>query len=116
MNHRSSPPRDRHAFRRRYGAALASVLLLARGASAQSLDSASSSCRTQPALCARVAGEETVIPRAAQRLAEFGASVTAVAVGLNEAHQKAIEQKLSECANMAREKVLRQRCIKKPWG
>ncbi|WP_420944611.1 hypothetical protein [Archangium gephyra] len=87
---------------------LASVLLMARSASAQSLDSASSSCRTQPALCARVAGEETVIPRAAQRLAEFGAATTAVAVALNEAHQKAIEQKLSECANKARETVLRQ--------
>jgi len=108
MNHRSSPPRDRLAFRRRYGAALASVLLLACGAYAQSLDSASSSCRTQPALCARVAGEETVVPRATQRLAEFGASVTAVAVALNEAHRKAIEQKLTECANKARETVLRQ--------
>ncbi|HEX5746166.1 MAG TPA: hypothetical protein VFZ09_07975 [Archangium sp.] len=87
---------------------LASVLLLASQASAQSLDSASSACRTQPALCARVAGEETVIPQAAQRLAEFGASVTATAVVWNEAHKEAIEQKLTWCANMAREKVLRQ--------
>ncbi|WPB76361.1 hypothetical protein KYC5002_46175 [Archangium violaceum] len=55
-----------------------------------------------------MAGEETVIPQAAQRLAEFGASVTAAAVVLNEAHKKAIEDKLSKCANMAREKVLRQ--------
>ncbi|REG27723.1 hypothetical protein ATI61_10958 [Archangium gephyra] len=87
---------------------LASVLLLASQASAQSLDSASSACRTQPALCARVAGEETVVPQAAQRLAEFGASVTATAVVLNEANKTAIERKLTECANMAREKVLRQ--------
>jgi hypothetical protein len=55
-----------------------------------------------------VAGEETVVPQAAQRLAGFGASVTAVAVALNEAHRKAIEQRLTECANMAREQVLRQ--------
>ncbi|HYO74481.1 MAG TPA: hypothetical protein VEU33_51245 [Archangium sp.] len=95
-------------FQREYGAVLASVLLLACQASAQSLDSASSACRNQPALCARVAGEETVIPQAAQRLAEVGASVTAAAVVLNEAHQKAIEEKLTQCANMAREQVLRQ--------
>lgn len=108
MAHLSRTPRDRPALRPSVGALLASALLLAFQAHAQSLDSASSSCRSQPALCARVAGEETVVPQAAQRLAEFGASVTAVAVVLNEAHRKAIEQKLTECANMAREKVLRQ--------
>ncbi|WP_375770092.1 DUF3396 domain-containing protein [Archangium gephyra] len=108
MNHRSFPTRDRPAFRPTLGALLASALLLACHAYAQSLDSASSACRTQPALCARVAGEETVIPQAAQRLAEFGASATAAAAVLNEAHSKELEQKLTECANMARETVLRQ--------
>ena len=107
MNSLACTPRGR-PFRPRAGALLASALLLAFHAPAQSLDSASSSCRSQPALCARVAGEETVVPQAAQRLAEFGASTAAVAMVLNEAHQKAIEQKLTECANMAREKVLRQ--------
>jgi hypothetical protein len=109
MAHLSRTPRGRPAFRPSVVALLASALLLAAfQAHAQSLDSASSACRSQPALCARVAGEETVIPQAAQRLAEFGASVTAAAVVLNEAHRQAIEQKLSQCANMAREKVLRQ--------
>ncbi|PTL84403.1 hypothetical protein DAT35_04725 [Vitiosangium sp. GDMCC 1.1324] len=75
---------------------------------AQSFDSASNSCRTQPALCARVAGEEIVVPQAAQHLAEFGASATAVAVLLNEKQRTSIEQKLKECANKAREKVLLQ--------
>ncbi|QRK11281.1 hypothetical protein JQX13_15100 [Archangium violaceum] len=55
-----------------------------------------------------MAGEETVVPQAAQHLAERGASAAAVAVVLNEAHKNAIEQKLVECANMAREKVLRE--------
>lgn len=108
MNPLSCTPRGRPAFRPSAGALLASALLLAFQAHPQALDSASSSCRSQPALCARVAGEETVVPLAAQRLAEFGASATAVAVVLSETHRQAIEQKLSECANMAREKVLRQ--------
>ncbi|WP_108077874.1 hypothetical protein [Vitiosangium sp. GDMCC 1.1324] len=55
-----------------------------------------------------MAGEEIVVPQAAQHLAEFGASATAVAIALNEFHKKSIEQKLSECANKAREKVLLQ--------
>ncbi|MFY0563320.1 hypothetical protein ACN28E_05705 [Archangium lansingense] len=84
------------------------MLLLASQAYAQSLDSASSSCRTQPALCVRVAGEETIVPQAAQRAAELGTSAGVIAAVLNEAHRQAIEQKLTECANMAREQVLRE--------
>ncbi|MCY1073600.1 hypothetical protein [Archangium lansingense] len=55
-----------------------------------------------------MAGEEAVIPQAVQRAAELGTSAGAVAAVLNEAHRKAIEQKLTKCANMAREQVLRE--------
>lgn len=99
-----------------HGALLASVLLLAchagvaiRGAPshyAQSLDSASSSCRTQPWLCARMAGEETVVPQGAQRLAEFGASALGAAAVLDNYQRSLIEQDLTDCANQARTKVL----------
>ncbi len=103
---------------RGYGALLSSVLFMAchagvggRGAPshyAQSFDSASLSCRNHPGLCASLVGEESVVPQAAQRLAEFGASATAVAVVLDAEHKKSIEQKLTECANKAREQVLLQ--------
>lgn len=99
-----------------HGAVLASVLLLAchagvavRGAPshyAQSLDSASSSCRTQPWLCARMAGEETVVPQGAQRLAELGASALGAAMVLDKNQRSLIEQTLTDCANQARTKVL----------
>ena len=49
---------------------------------AQSFDSATSACRQNPALCAQVAGAETVVPQAARRLAETGASVAAVGMAL----------------------------------
>jgi hypothetical protein len=100
------------------GALLASVLLMAchagvagrvaPGYYAQSFDSASSSCRTNPALCARVAGEETIVPQAGQRLAEFSASVTAAALVLSAEHRRNIEEKLALCANEARTTVLLQ--------
>jgi hypothetical protein len=73
---------------------------------AQSFDSASSSCRTNPALCAQVAGEETVIPRAGQRLAEFGTAVGTIRAALGPEQEARINQVLSECANEARLKVL----------
>ncbi|WNG18014.1 hypothetical protein [Cystobacter fuscus] len=73
---------------------------------AQSFDSASSSCRTNPALCVQVAGEETVIPRAGQRLAEFGTAVGTIRAALGPEQEARINQVLSECANEARLKVL----------
>ncbi len=96
-------------------ALMASMLLAAcagvpgRGAPdrfAQSFDSATSGCRQNPALCAQVAGEETVLPQAARRLAEAGASVAAVGMALNGDWKTQIEQALQECAEHARTKVL----------
>ena len=98
------------------GALLAGVLLLAchpgvagrRVPShyAQAFDSATASCRTRPALCARMAGEEAVVPPAAQRMAEFGASVAAVAHVLEAPDRARIERELTECADLARSEVL----------
>ncbi|MGZ3457194.1 MAG: hypothetical protein ACXU86_01690 [Archangium sp.] len=72
----------------------------------QSFDSATNSCRQRPELCARMAGEETVVPQAAQRLAEAGASVAAVGMALNADLKTRIEQALKECAEHARLQVL----------
>ncbi|WNG48474.1 hypothetical protein F0U60_33405 [Archangium minus] len=53
-----------------------------------------------------MAGEETVIPQAAQRMAEIGASAAAAGRALDAWQRTRIEQALTECANQAREKVL----------
>ena len=76
------------------------------GPYAQSLDSASSACRTYPALCGQVAGEETVLPGAGQRLAEFGTRVGTLGMVWSAEQKTRVEQALSECANEARERVL----------
>jgi hypothetical protein len=118
MNYSSPPSNNRLALQRWQGALLASVLLMAchagvagrvtPGHYAQSIDSASSSCRTNPALCAHVAGEETIVPQAGQRLAEFSISLTAAALVLSAEHKRNIEEKLTHCANEARTAVLLQ--------
>jgi hypothetical protein len=56
-----------------------------------------------------VAGEETVVPQAARRLAETGASVVAVGMALNGDLKTQIEQALQQCAEHARTKVLRDK-------
>jgi hypothetical protein len=78
----------------------------APGRYAQSFDSATSSCRQNPALCAQVAGEETVVPQGARRLAEAGISVAAVVMALDVELRTRIEQALKECAEYARSQVL----------
>ena len=118
MSHSSRPSSDRPALQSWHGALLASMLLMAcqaggagrvaPGHYAQSIDSASNSCRANPALCTRVAGEEAVVPLARQRLAELGASITAAALVLNAEHRRNIEEKLLHCANEARTAVLLQ--------
>ncbi len=72
----------------------------------QSFDSATNSCRQNPALCARMAGEETVVPQAAQSLAAAGGSVAAVGMALDGDLRTRIEQALKECAEHARTRVL----------
>ncbi|WP_157775411.1 hypothetical protein [Melittangium boletus] len=53
-----------------------------------------------------MAGEEAVVPPAAQRMAEFGASVAAVAHVLEAPDRARIERELTECAGLARSEVL----------
>jgi hypothetical protein len=72
----------------------------------QSFDSATNSCRQNPTLCTRMAGEELVVPQATQRLAEVGASATVVAMALDGDLRTRIEQALKECAEYARSQVL----------
>lgn len=71
-----------------------------------SLDSATSSCRQNPALCAQVAGEEVVVPQAAQGVAEAGISVAAFVMALESELRVRIEKALTECADDARSQVL----------
>ena len=72
----------------------------------QSFDSATSSCRQNPTLCTRMAGEEWVVPQATRRLAEVGASAAVVAMALDGDLRTRIEQALKECAEYARSQVL----------
>ncbi|MCY1019987.1 hypothetical protein [Pyxidicoccus sp. MSG2] len=73
------------------------------------LDSASAGCRQSPGLCTAAAGEEAVIPgaRAAKVVATAAAAaVTAEVLRLFEEQRDALEQALTECADLARSKVL----------
>jgi hypothetical protein len=72
----------------------------------QSFDSATISCRQNPALCARMAGEEAVVPQAAQNLAAAGGSAAAVGMALDAELKTRIEQALKDCAEHARTQVL----------
>jgi hypothetical protein len=53
-----------------------------------------------------MAGEEVVVPQAAQRIAEAGISVAAVAMALDSELRVRIEKALTECADDARSQVL----------
>ncbi|NMO14868.1 hypothetical protein HPC49_06130 [Pyxidicoccus fallax] len=72
------------------------------------LDSATATCRQTPALCARVAGEETVVPvsRAVQVSASVGTAGSVVLRVLTEVERDLIEQALVECAEAARSEVI----------
>ncbi len=71
-------------------------------------DSATSACRQNPALCARLAGEETVVPmaRAAQVAASAGVTGSVVLRVLRPEEQTVLEKALAECADEARSEVL----------
>ncbi|HZI13772.1 MAG TPA: hypothetical protein VE153_25565 [Myxococcus sp.] len=71
-------------------------------------DSATSACRQNPALCARLAGEETVVPmaRAAQVAASAGVTGSVMLRVLRPEDQSVLEKALSECADEARSEVL----------
>ncbi|NOK08458.1 hypothetical protein HNS30_05320 [Corallococcus exercitus] len=69
-------------------------------------DSATNSCRTQPAYCAQAAGEEAVIPRAVRTFATAGSSAAATVKILDAALKKQITEALEECADKARKEVI----------
>jgi hypothetical protein len=93
-----------------------SVLLMGCGSAGYAVDSATSACRQNPAYCAQVAGEETVVPtlrvaaeetvvpaiRGAAEVASVGATLRVV---LNIATKSRIEQSLMECTDWAHEQV-----------
>ncbi|RKG77165.1 hypothetical protein D7W79_16085 [Corallococcus exercitus] len=69
-------------------------------------DSATNSCRTQPAYCARAAGEEAVLPRAVRTFATAGGSAAAAVKLLDAALKQQVTEALEECANEARTAVI----------
>ncbi|MFY2561691.1 hypothetical protein ACN469_29090 [Corallococcus terminator] len=71
-------------------------------------DSASNGCRHRPELCARIPGEEAVIPAVRPLQAVASATRTAAAAirVLDSATQAVIEERLEECADKARSLVL----------
>ena len=88
------------------------VGLLAYGAPevyAQTLDSGTSACRQNAALCTRMAGEEPGILGSSQRVAEIGASVGSLGMVLNGDTRALVERALVECADQARSQVLLER-------
>jgi hypothetical protein len=102
-------------MRQRWYLVLVSVLLGAcasggtgRGASrgyAQSLDSATSACRQNPAYCTAVAGEEAVVPLATRtQAARVGASLAGALKVFDEQKEK-LEQILKTCVEQASAEV-----------
>ena len=87
---------------------------------AQSLDSATSSCRTWPALCAHVAGEETVVPGIASRPAEQAVSLYVAAKLLTEYERALVEKVLTKCTTevswAAQRSHTRSRVLRSPKG
>ncbi|MFP2909356.1 hypothetical protein ACLESD_30800 [Pyxidicoccus sp. 3LFB2] len=77
-----------------------------RGSYAQAADSATATCQRTPAYCAKVAGEETVVPLSV-RAVQVGSAGKAWQV-LDELVQKGIEDLLVECARWADAQVNQQ--------
>ncbi|QRK05496.1 hypothetical protein JQX13_35795 [Archangium violaceum] len=84
-----------------------STLLLIRGSAGHAFDSATSACRQNPGYCARIAGEETVVPTTLRGAAEV-ASMAATLEVLTPNMKSSIERELVECAEWANETVNRQ--------
>ncbi|WP_237077675.1 hypothetical protein [Myxococcus xanthus] len=74
-------------------------------------DSATSACRQNPAVCARMAGEETVLPgtRAMRVAASIGTAGDAALRLMKAEERDAIEDALARCAEDARSTVLLER-------
>ncbi|MGE6762326.1 hypothetical protein ACQKGO_30230 [Corallococcus interemptor] len=69
-------------------------------------DSATTGCRTNPAYCAKVAGEEAVLPRTVRTFATAGSSAAAAVRILDAALKQRVRKALEECANKARTEVI----------
>ncbi|HSP80796.1 MAG TPA: hypothetical protein VLQ93_19870, partial [Myxococcaceae bacterium] len=71
-------------------------------------DSPSAVCRQNPAYCAKVAGEEAILPGTGslQTVATAGATVAVAVKVLDEALHLSIKEALKKCANQARTNVL----------
>ncbi|GMU10372.1 hypothetical protein ASNO1_66260 [Corallococcus caeni] len=78
----------------------------AHGRSRYDFDSATNSCRTQPAYCAQAAGEEAVVPRAVRTFATAGGSAAAAVKLLDAALKQKVRKALEECADNARKEVI----------
>ncbi|WP_257451384.1 hypothetical protein [Archangium lipolyticum] len=97
----------------------ASSLLTACGSAAYTIDSATSACRQNPAYCAHVAGEETIVPTLRSAAQETvvstvkggteAASVVATLKVLFAKKQPDIEKALVECVDWADTAVNRKR-------
>ncbi|WNG40932.1 hypothetical protein F0U61_49980 [Archangium violaceum] len=85
----------------------ASALLMACGSAGYTVDSATSACRQNPAYCATLAGEETVVPTAIRGATEL-ASVGATLRVLTPQTRSHIEDALVECVEWAHEQVNRR--------
>lgn len=77
---------------------------MACGSAGYAVDSATSACRQNPGYCARVAGEESVVPTVIRGGAEV-ASVAATVQVLAPKTQSDIESALKKCADWADEQV-----------
>ncbi|RKH46609.1 hypothetical protein [Corallococcus llansteffanensis] len=73
------------------------------------LDSATNTCRHQPASCAQAAGQEAVLPTAVRTFATAGGSAVAALKILDDALKQEVTTALEECANHARTEVILER-------
>ncbi|HEX5748473.1 MAG TPA: hypothetical protein VFZ09_19700 [Archangium sp.] len=89
-------------------AVLTTILLVsALGSAGPALDSATSACRQNPNYCARVAGEEAVVPtiQGAAEIVSVGATLRV----LDSNTQADIESSLEKCVDWANDQVNRRR-------
>lgn len=80
-----------------------------RGRGQLKFDSATNTCRHQPASCAQAAGQEAVLPTAVRTFATAGGSAVAAVKILDDVLKQEVTKALEECANLARTEVILER-------
>jgi hypothetical protein len=110
---------DWHPHLRQVVLTLSALLIAACGSAAYTVDSATSACRQNPAYCAHVAGEETIVPtlRGATQETVVStvkggvevASVAATLKVLNTQTKSSIEEALVKCVEWANDEVNNKR-------